>query len=66
MSTILYEELSYDSFLEYVFLRWVLTPSVRPAIKSRVMPQNEVAITGRAYRVDYAFIGEQLRIAVEQ
>jgi len=65
MSTVLYEEISYDSFLEYAFLRWVLTPSVRSAIKSRVMPQNEVAVTERTYRVDYAFIGEQLRIAVE-
>lgn len=65
MSTILYEEISYDSFLEYAFLRWVLTPSVRSAIKSRVMPQNEVAVTERTYRVDYAFIGEQIRIAVE-
>ena len=38
---------------------------MRSAIKSRVTPQNEVAVNGRSYRVDYAFIGEQLRIAVE-
>jgi len=61
----LYEKLSSDSFLEYAFLRWVLTPAVSSAITSQVIPQFEVLFDGRKYRIDYAVSGERLQIAVE-
>lgn len=61
----LYEELSYESFLEYAFLRWVLAPAVNSEIKSRVIPQMEVLVDARTYRIDYALNGERLRVAVE-
>lgn len=61
----IYEELSSDSFLEYAFLRWVLTPAAAPEIASRVTPQKEVLFRDRSYRIDYALTGGQLRIAIE-
>lgn len=61
----LHERLSSDSFLEYAFLRWVFTPAVSSPITSKVIPQFEVLLDGRKYRIDYAVTGERLRIAVE-
>jgi superfamily II DNA or RNA helicase len=60
-----YERLTFDSFLEYAFLRWVLSPAVQPEIISYMMPQTEVQCGERLYRVDYTIIGQQLRFAVE-
>jgi superfamily II DNA or RNA helicase len=65
LSNPLHEQLRADSFLEYAFLRWVLTPSVHTSIIERVVPQHEVELAGHTYRVDYAVLGERLRIAVE-
>lgn len=62
---VLYKELSYESFLEYAFLRWVLGPAVHREIKSRVVPQQKVLVDARTYRIDYALNGEILRVAVE-
>ena len=62
---VLYEELSSESFLEYAFLRWVLSPAVAPEITGRVIPQKEVLFDRRTYRIDYALMGGQLRIAIE-
>jgi hypothetical protein len=61
----LYEALPSESFLEYAFLRWVLTPAVESGILELVTPQQEVAHGGHAYQVDYALHGERLRVAVE-
>jgi superfamily II DNA or RNA helicase len=61
----LHLELSSDSFLEYAFLRWVLTPATNAAITSHVIPQKEVLYDSRKYRIDYGVKGSQLRIAVE-
>jgi len=61
----LYETLSSSSFLEYAFLRWVLTPAVRPDFSSRVVPQAEVEIDGHHYRIDYEIQGSKRQIAVE-
>jgi superfamily II DNA or RNA helicase len=61
----LYEELSSDSFLEYAFVRWVLTPAVESEIINSVTPQKEILSDNRTYRIDYALMGGQLRIAVE-
>lgn len=61
----LFQRLYSDSFLEYAFLRWVLTPATRDEIVSRVFPQHEVRVEDRAYHIDYAFVGDTYRIAVE-
>jgi superfamily II DNA or RNA helicase/very-short-patch-repair endonuclease len=54
-----------DSFLEWAFLRWVLTPAAAPAIAARVRPQAEVLVDGHAYRLDYEIVGAELSVAVE-
>jgi superfamily II DNA or RNA helicase len=61
----LYEELSSSSFLEYAFLRWVLSPAVIPSFAARVVPQAVVEVDGHSYRIDYEFAGAQRPIAVE-
>lgn len=60
-----YETLSADSFLEYAFLRWVLTPAVCRGLKLPIVPQHEVSIAEHQYRLDYAMFGAQQRVAVE-
>jgi superfamily II DNA or RNA helicase/very-short-patch-repair endonuclease len=60
-----YEALSSESFLEYAFLRWVLTPAAERELVKLITPQQEVSSGGRTYRVDYAIRGERLRVAVE-
>jgi len=57
--------LSSTSFLEYAFLRWILTPAVRPDMYRLVQPQAEVEISGRKYRVDYEIVGSEKTFAVE-
>lgn len=61
----LYEALASSSFLEYAFLRWVLTPAVESGFATRVAPQAEVEIDGHRYRIDYALRGSERTIAVE-
>jgi len=62
---LLYETLSADSYLEYAFLRWILTPSVNSNIFSHVSPQYPVNVEDHTYKIDYAFIGLDCNIAVE-
>src|SRR5258708_6099011 len=57
--------LQSTSYLEYAFLRWVLTPAVRPEVVSRITPQREVEICGRHYRLDYEIAGTERVFAVE-
>jgi very-short-patch-repair endonuclease len=57
--------LTSESFLEYAFLRWVLTPAVDRTITSRVIPQQKIQFDTRSYRIDYAITGDRFRIAVE-
>ncbi len=61
----LYEAVPSSSFLEYAFLRWVLTPAVQPNFASLVVPQAEVEIDGHRYRMDYELQGALRKIAVE-
>src|SRR5438270_119705 len=63
--TPIYEALSSESFLEYAFLRWVLTPAAKSEIVKRLEPQKQIESAGHRYKVDYAIEGEQNRIAVE-
>lgn len=64
-AVLLSDLLSADSFLEYAFLRWVLTPAVSSGILTYVTPQQEVIVEDRRYYMDYAIVGSELRIAVE-
>lgn len=61
----LYEALPVSSFLEYAFLRWVLTPAVRPEIITHVVPQQPVEVGEHHYRIDYELVGHMRRISVE-
>lgn len=61
----LYEVLFAESFLEYAFLRWVLTPTVKPEMVDRIVPQREVWVQGRGYRIDYEIAGTERIFAVE-
>lgn len=54
-----------DSFLEFAFLRWVLTPAARPSLASHVVPQAELHVGDHHYRLDYEIVGSTLRVAVE-
>lgn len=54
-----------DSYLEYAFLRWVLTPAVHPAIVPHIVPQYQVPTQDHTYRLDYAILGVAKRIAIE-
>jgi len=60
-----HEILSSTTFLEYAFLRWVLSPAVRTEIYRFVTPQREVEVGGRRYLVDYEIAGSEKTFAVE-
>lgn len=60
-----HEHLVSTSFLEYAFLRWILTPAVAPGLYEQVTPQREVEVAGRRYWVDYEIAGAEKTIAVE-
>lgn len=55
----LYEAITSESYLEYVFLHWVLRPAARTEIAALVTPQYEIGVAGHAYRVDYVIHGER-------
>lgn len=54
-----------DSFLEYAFLRWVLTPAATDGVLDRVHAQAPVHIDGHDYRLDYEIRGDATVIAIE-
>jgi superfamily II DNA or RNA helicase len=61
----LWRALPSSSFLEYAFLRWVLTPSARSELAAHVFPQADVEVNGHRYRVDYEIRGSERCFAVE-
>jgi superfamily II DNA or RNA helicase len=61
----LYEALTADSFLEYAFLRWILAPAVVADIVPHIVPQREISVNGKTYRLDYALEGVTRHIAIE-
>lgn len=63
--TPLYQALTSDSFLEYAFLRWILTPAVDDAVLKWITPQQKIEVLDRTYRVDYAIIGQTMKIVIE-
>lgn len=62
---LLYEALPSNSFLEYAFLRWVLSPSVTTNILERVFAQNEVRVNERKYFSDYEIVGDEQTFVIE-
>jgi superfamily II DNA or RNA helicase len=54
-----------DSFLEYAFLRWILSPAFDDGIAQYIVPQKEVIYDNHKYYIDYAIIGKHAQIAVE-
>jgi superfamily II DNA or RNA helicase len=60
-----HETLAADSFLEYAFLRWVLTPAVQPSIVEHIVPQRRIEAGGRTYRLDYEIVGSERTFAIE-
>lgn len=54
-----------DSYLEWAFLRWVLTPALYETAASRVVAQQSADVDDRSYRIDYELVGDTIRIAVE-
>ena len=54
-----------DSYLEWAFLRWVLSPAVLPGFADRVSPQSTLAVDGHRYRIDFDLVGDLQRLSVE-
>lgn len=65
ISAPIYENLASESFLEYAFLRWILTPAVSSDAIKFIKPQEAVSLNERNYRIDYAIFGGDIKIAVE-
>lgn len=61
----IYKNLASESFLEYAFLRWILTPAVITEAIEFIKPQEAVSLSERSYRIDYAIFGREIKIAVE-
>lgn len=62
---LIYKNLSSESFLEYAFLRWILTPAVRYDLIDYIKPQENAGVKERNYLIDYTIYGRELKIAVE-
>lgn len=54
-----------DSFLEFAFLRWVLTPAAQMSLAQHVLPQSVLEVGSHRYRMDYEIVGSTVRVAVE-
>ena len=65
MTKTAHEALPSTSFLEYAFLRWILTPAVRSDLYGFVRSQAEAEVSGRRYRVDYEIVGSENTFAIE-
>lgn len=61
----LHETIESTSYLEYAFLRWVLTPACLPAVTGVVSAQHAVESAERTYRIDYVLTGGAVNLAVE-
>jgi hypothetical protein len=61
----LWERVPSSSFLEWAFLRWVLSPARQPEIVERLGAQVDVEVGGRRYRLDYELTGARIVVAVE-
>jgi superfamily II DNA or RNA helicase/very-short-patch-repair endonuclease len=60
-----WQSLSSSSFLEYAFLRWVLSPAVSSQIAAYITAQREIEVGNRHYRIDYEILGMERIFAIE-
>lgn len=65
MSAGLADAIASESFLEYAFLRWILTPAATGAVVNRIQAQAPIAVGSHNYRLDYEIRGAELVIAIE-
>jgi superfamily II DNA or RNA helicase len=54
-----------SSYLEWAFVRWILSPAARGEVARWIVPQQKVQIDNRTYFVDYEFLGAETTISVE-
>src|SRR5579863_3434597 len=59
------DTLSASSALEDAFLRYVLDPALDVRARPFIAAQHAVEWDEHTYRLDYALMGERLRIAIE-
>lgn len=59
------EKLKYDSYLEYSFLKWVLNHVFQLDAAQFIHPQHQIKVKDRKYKVDYAIVGKNIKIAIE-
>ena len=53
------------SFLEYAFLRWILTPACNEKVLTNIKDQKQVSINNHSYKIDYVLEGSQIQLAIE-
>jgi hypothetical protein len=58
-------ELSAQSSLEYIFLRYILARAALPEIADFTVPQFPVRIEGKFYTIDYGITGLKNKFAIE-
>src|SRR5438105_1987977 len=63
--TPIYNQLSAQSSLEYIFLRFILARAALPEIGELTVPQFPVKIGNKFYRIDYGIVGLKYKFAIE-
>ena len=58
MTKLLYQRLYADSYLEYLFLKRVLSPATLPEIADLIVPQFPIKAENNIYKIDFGLIGE--------
>lgn len=64
-TTPVHNQLSAQSSLEYIFLRFILARSALPEIGELTVPQFPVKIGDKLYRIDYGIVGLKSKFAIE-
>ena len=66
MTKLLYQRLYADSYLEYLFLKRVLSPATLPEIADLIVPQFPIKAENNIYKIDFGLIGEsEKKYAIE-
>src|SRR3954452_12856428 len=64
-TTPVHNQLSAQSSLEYIFLRFILARAALPEIGELTVPQFPVKIGTRSYKIDYGIVGLKNKFAIE-
>lgn len=59
------EQILSTSFLEYAFLKYVLSPATHSSIVRLIHSQYEVEVSDHTYYVDYLLAGQRLHVVIE-